>query len=596
MPSVAKKFFLAVFLLCVPTHVVANKPQESSPFAPELCAIDSKATVSDTCASYGTLDSLNDDIYPLLRSITRETDFFSYYRLNLFNKACPFWKDENSMCGNIACAVNTIDSEEDLPPVWRVEELSKLEGPHVGHPGRQQQKERPRQRPLQGGLGENVGESCVLEYDDECDERDYCIPEDEGALAKGDYVSLIDNPERFTGYAGLGSHQVWDSIYRENCFVKQPASSGSQLSPLHGLQVQAANDFRHVLQQKEQPQPDDECLEKRVFHRVISGMHASISTHICWEYLNQTTDEWGPNVQCYKDRLHSHPERISNLYFNYALVSRAVAKLQKHLQKYNFCSFDADQDLETKQKLSKLTDTLHSRPPIFDEAVMFQDDNAMDLKEDFRNRFRNVSRLMDCVGCDKCRLWGKLQVNGYGTALKVLFDYDETKDGENPPLRRTELVALINTYARLSNSVAAVRSFRQAVESGDEDLLVIHPDVTASSFPAKPSGSEKVVRYYKDGISNLYVEEDDEDYGYENEDLPWKRRGNPETISEIFMQEWNMFWGTFAWVLRSWMAIPRLAWQVFLFESNRLWNYWLGLPVPQRQYKIQFPHPPRDEL
>lgn len=25
--------------------------------------------------------------------------------------------------------------------------------------------------------------------------------------------------------------------------------------------------------------------------------------------------------------------------------------------------------------------------------------------------FRNISQIMDCVGCDKCRLWGKLQVN-----------------------------------------------------------------------------------------------------------------------------------------------------------------------------------------
>ncbi|OKL56575.1 Endoplasmic reticulum oxidoreductin-1 [Talaromyces atroroseus] len=596
MHSVAKKFFLAFFLLCVPTHAATHKQQESSPFAPNLCAIDTKATISDTCASYDTIDSLNDEIHPLLTSVTRDTDFFSYYRLNLFNKMCPFWQDENSMCGNIACAVNTIDSEEDLPPVWRVEELSKLEGPRVGHPGRQQQRERPRRRPLQGGLGEDVGESCVLEYDDECDERDYCIPEDEGALAKGDYVSLIDNPERFTGYAGLGAHQVWDSIYRENCFVKPSSSLSSQLSPLHGSQEQAANDFRNVLLHKEQPQPDDECIEKRVFHRIISGMHASISTHLCWEYFNQTTDEWGPNVQCYKDRLHNHPERISNLYFNYALVSRAVAKLQNHLQKYNFCSFDPDQDLDTKQKVLSLTNALQNRPPIFDEAVMFQDENAIDLKEDFRNRFRNVSRLMDCVGCDKCRLWGKIQVNGYGTALKVLFDYDETKDGENPPLRRTELVALINTYARISNSLAAVRSFRQAVESGHEDRLVIHPEVSSSPFPAKLRDSEKLVRYYKDGISNIYIEDDDDDYGYEDEHLPWKRQGNPESVVEIFWQEWNMFWGTYMWVLKSWLAVPRLLWQLFVFETNRLWNYWLGLPVPQRQWKIQLPRPPRDEL
>ena len=73
--------------------------------------------ISDACVSYGTINKLNDDIYTLLQSITLETDFFSYYRLNLFNKECPFWSDSNGMCGNIACAVNTIDSEEDIPLV-----------------------------------------------------------------------------------------------------------------------------------------------------------------------------------------------------------------------------------------------------------------------------------------------------------------------------------------------------------------------------------------------------------------------------------------------------------------------------------------------
>lgn len=32
---------------------------------------------------------------------------------------------------------------------------------------------------------------------------------------------------------------------------------------------------------------------------------------------------------------------------------------------------------------------------------------------------------MDCVGCDKCRLWGKVQTTGLATALKVLFEMDE---------------------------------------------------------------------------------------------------------------------------------------------------------------------------
>ncbi|KAL1975182.1 hypothetical protein VTN31DRAFT_3574 [Thermomyces dupontii] len=560
MRFLSRVFTLGGLTSFILAHAAA---EEQSPYASNACAIDPKATVSDTCASYATIDALNDQIHPLLTSLTRETDFFSYYRLNLFNKACPFWSDDEGMCGNIACSVNTIDSEEDLPPVWRVEELSRLEGPKAGHPGRKEQRERPQSKPLQGGLGEDVGESCVVEYDDECDERDYCVPEDEGATGKGDYVSLLDNPERFTGYAGPGAHQVWDAIYRENCFVKpQPETQSRYLSsPLLESQAQAAHDIRNVFHRDRQQLPafDDECLEKRAFHRVISGMHASISTHLCWEYLNQTTGEWGPNIQCYKDRLHNHPERISNLYFNYAVVSRAVAKLQKHLRDYTFCSFDPEQDRDTKAKVMELTDALNSRPQIFDEAVMFQDAGAAGLKEDFRNRFRNVSRLMDCVGCDKCRLWGKLQVNGYGTALKVLFEYDENKDGENPPLRRTELVALINTYARISNSIAAIRSFRQAVESGHEDRIVIHPAIS-SPLPVQAAGQQKVVRYYKDGGSNFYIEDDDEDFGYDDEHLPWKRgesENSNEGFIDMFVTEWRIFWRTYFWVLRKWMSIPK---------------------------------------
>ena len=32
---------------------------------------------------------------------------------------------------------------------------------------------------------------------------------------------------------------------------------------------------------------------------------------------------------------------------------------------------------------------------------------------------------MDCVGCEKCRLWGKLQVLGLATSLKILFSVDD---------------------------------------------------------------------------------------------------------------------------------------------------------------------------
>lgn len=91
---------------------------------------------------------------------------------------------------------------------------------------------------------------------------------------------------------------------------------------------------------------------------------------------------------------------------------------------------------------------------------MFNGTTAAQLKSDFKEKFRNISRIMDCVGCDKCRLWGKLQVQGLGTALKILFsekfDLDTfnmspsrlIKGQSSIKLKRGEIVSLFNAFGR----------------------------------------------------------------------------------------------------------------------------------------------------
>ncbi len=539
-----------------------------------LWQISPKAIVNDACASYATLERLNRNVKPALDDLTQTTDFFSHYRVNLFHKKCPFWNDENGMCGNIACAVETLDNEEDIPLVWRASELGKLEGPHARHPGKSMQKEEPR-RPLQGGLGENVGESCVVEYDDECDDRDYCVPEDESAASKGDYVSLLRNPERFTGYAGDGAKQVWDAIYRENCFQRSSFPHSAALGKDPSAKGPAAMDFKavieaagrqQVLEEERQHNPltpfvaktglehEDECLEKRVFYRVISGMHASISTHLCWDFLNQTTGKWQPNVGCYVSRLHGFPDRISNLYFNYALLTRAIAKIGPYLsrrQDYTFCLGDMEQDAVTRAKVMAVTDGAASVPEIFDESLMFKNGEGPSLKEDFRNRFRNVSRLMDCVGCDKCRLWGKLQTAGYGTALKVLFELDNNDKPEVPILKRTELVALFNTYARLGSSLNAIQKFRGMVQQAEaaheaerrrqeaEQAEVI-PDWAKKPRHAvvpEPAPSEAVDKTHEEPQASEYQE---------------------RTIKDEFDAELNNVMDALKFVITGWIRFPSM--------------------------------------
>lgn len=61
---------------------------------------------------------------------------------------------------------------------------------------------------------------------------------------------------------------------------------------------------------------------------------------------------------------------------------------------------------------------------------------------------------MDCVGCDKCKLWGKVQTRALGTALKILFSGKQleakldTNSKSSLQLSRVETVALINGFAR----------------------------------------------------------------------------------------------------------------------------------------------------
>lgn len=76
---------------------------------------------------------------------------------------------------------------------------------------------------------------------------------------------------------------------------------------------------------------------------------------------------------------------------------------------------------------------------------------------------------MDCVGCDKCRLWGKLQTHGIGTALKILFS-DVPVASDRPALdnkkfqlERNDVVALLNSLGRFSSSIVEVNEFRKVL-------------------------------------------------------------------------------------------------------------------------------------
>ena len=78
-------------------------------------------------------------------------------------------------------------------------------------------------------------------------------------------MDLIANPEQFTGYAGYPANRIWNTIYNENCFgiseldfmVNPGGASSSTANPLT----------------KGAEGTEEQCLEKRVYYKIISGTH-----------------------------------------------------------------------------------------------------------------------------------------------------------------------------------------------------------------------------------------------------------------------------------------------------------------------------------
>ncbi|KAE8911024.1 hypothetical protein PF005_g2129 [Phytophthora fragariae] len=414
-------------------------------------------SVQDSACDYETVDkAVNEHFHPLLHELSRLT-FFRYFKVDL-GKECPYrpWQDDG-MCASIDCAVCECPSHE-IPAPW-----SQLD----------QQETQTRSNEKAGEAGkpcdEQTGESTLSKVErknavagesfnewEEVSNANVWATQGEAEETMA-YINLLENPERYTGYSGIQAERIWKAIYEENCFTPPKESK------LDGM-----------------------CLEERVYYRLISGLQASINTHIALTY--KFGNSWGVNPSLFVNRVGKHRERLQNLYFAYLFVMRAISKYRDELLAYDYNTGNAADDLRVREILRQLllegSDDARasgvSCPAYaecssvlsgFDESALFRvqaDGLSIDqlvqakqekeqLEVQFREKFQNVSRIMDCVTCEKCRLWGKLQTMGLGTAIKILLAEDVSTI---PKLHRNELIALINVANNLSRSVDGVKMMR----------------------------------------------------------------------------------------------------------------------------------------
>jgi len=487
-------------LLAIPMMLLASLPANAISPSVDACILEElfpTGAIDDAHCSSEDLERANDSQLNAIFRELQQTSFFKTFVVDLDAK-CPLseWrsaKDQEEETldeeeeDEFECDGGADELDEDAEPLCTVQGGAD-EGGFAGFGGGGD--------PFGSSVLQSLGEQgfssepqretfdweqqtdMVVEGDDTpCDDdenlpetfwMDMCSNIQEGKGTK--IVNLDLNPERNTGYNGT---HIWKSIYEENCMTTQ-----------------------------------DSCLEERVLYRLLSGMHTSTTISIAKNYYppskRKNRTDWESNPNYFMEKFQNHPEFIRNMHFSYVVMLRAIKKASKYLYDYDVQSRNMVDDEAAKILLKRLLDTsiLRSCSSVFsafDESLMFQE-QGINIQQNFKGIFHNVSSILDCVQCQQCKLHGKMAMLGYGTALKILFVPPELFK-----LERNEVVALINTAARLSESLVEVRelttAYWKAEQEGKDRQLA--ESTTTISIDGLPVESLDILDRTVGAIANL---------------------------------------------------------------------------------------------
>lgn len=323
-----------------------------------------------------------------------------------FDTECSIWR-QNMICKFPACSVCECD-ESEIPLPWK-----------------------------QMSFNDKIYKEIDKKLDSLLEKFDYTqnqwLVENEVDEQKGVFVNLEKNPEAFTGYQG---QYIWSAIYKENCF------SG-------------------II--------DKMCVEEKVFFKIISAIHSNINLHVCKTFVDIYKNKTFSNIELMKQIFLNHKDRINNLFFLYSLLMEAFYKAEKFIRKYNVTTgYEAD-DLNAIKIINHLyeenNELRHFYEEGYDQSESLRKFMRFERLNEIKMRFRNISDIINCVSCQKCRMHGKLQINGVAAMFKILFS-----DEKKLTLKRNELVAFVNMIGKVSSSIKYVTDYLE--ETKKEKLQI----------------------------------------------------------------------------------------------------------------------------
>ena len=323
----------------------------------------------------------------------KKTLFFKIFKLNL-EPECTIFQQQN-ICKDESCQICQCE-EGEVPKIWKQESnANELINTKIDEPFKKW-----------------VDKFSVST-------KEWLIEEDIDSK-EGTYINLLKNPEGYTGYQGP---HIWKAIFSENCF----------------------SDRFNLL-----------CKEDKIFYRIFSGWLSNTNMQIGFNFHDKKTNRTYLNVEMLSTRLLNMKDRVDNFFFLYSLMLKAINKGKNFLLNYDYFSGNETEDKITLNLINELfnenSKNLNILENSFNETSL-EFENFMHSQKisNLIIRFRNISSLIDCVSCSKCRMHAKLEIFGIATMFKIMFaNNNELKE----IIKRNELVSFLNLFAKLSKTIS----------------------------------------------------------------------------------------------------------------------------------------------
>ena len=270
-----------------------------------------------------------------------------------------------------------------------------------------------------------------------------------------------------TGYKGEHANRIWKAIYSQSCFKGLTEETTYREGAFPGLMVKSTPSAdRMVCKEKEvffrlisgmhtsitahiaAGHPRVVCDATRSRQSSNLNLQTTLAPDrkiadpfggfgvaegaVGWDPLAMRDEDgcflderhWEPNLMLFYNRLgkREHKRRIENLYFVYLFTLQATVKAAPYLMNAEHSTSHEGADRATRAVITSLLRNKRLRrmcTNAFDEGMLWVGPSHRRgeksgtgkvnlLQEEMQAHFQNISQIMNCVGCEKCKVSSEL--------------------------------------------------------------------------------------------------------------------------------------------------------------------------------------------